>query len=70
MVQGDPRGFDRIDKVQHPVCCIQVGRAVSDLGTNVAVDTHHSQPRIAGRFFVGVDDFIVGDAEFITLQSG
>ena len=29
-----------------------------------------SQPRIAGRFFVGVDDFIVGDAEFITLQSG
>ena len=70
VVQGDPRGFNRLHEVQHTVQCIQVGRNLRDLRANMAVNAHHLDAWQLGGALVSGHGHLVCDAELVALEPG
>ena len=70
MVNGNACGFNGIDQIQHAVHRVEVGRGLSDLRTDVAINALHLKPRQAGGALVGGQSAFVRHAKLVAFEAG
>ena len=70
MVDGNARGLDLLDQVEQAVECVEVGRQLRDLRTDMAVDPEDMQTGQRRGVAVGGQRLAVRDAELVALQPG